>query len=278
MPQQLRLHSGNRYDHHAHQHDRRNDQVPWHAPPPRPQLSFHDHQYNRVTQQRPYARPQYDQVQSSRREVRFENYFSANELVQIAMQNFLHMTSYLLSVFWNKLSKQVGRDDYSRDNGLLNHELSRIFDLTRRKIRSFQPIELSLTTHGIAKIASVVEEGGSTRNKNRVEAALQSLLLGNVIHHGLFDTIANHIVALENLNGFSPQSLANIVWAFAKVELPQPELFSKIAEHIVQLPSLSLPRFDPQNLTNILWAYAKAGITHHQLYRKIIGHILGKKS
>mmetsp|Transcript_8040 Transcript_8040/g.13695 ORF Transcript_8040/g.13695 Transcript_8040/m.13695 type:complete len:339 (+) Transcript_8040:89-1105(+) len=130
------------------------------------------------------------------------------------------------------------------------------------------------TLHDIAKITFVLQEG-SNRNGNCVEAAFHSLLLDYTIHHELCGIVANHIVGLDNLNGISPQSLSSIVWAFTKVRLHHDELFVKIGNHIVELPTLY---FNPQELTNILWAYAKAGVTHHQLFRKIIRHVLGKMS
>ncbi|KAK1742957.1 hypothetical protein QTG54_006554 [Skeletonema marinoi] len=232
-----------RYDHRMLQEPSWNDR-PQQKQHPHNRPRYDHHRHNRVTQQRPYARPQYDQVQSSLREVRFENSFSAYELVQTAIWNSPLLDSNLLSVLWNKLSKKIG---------------------------SFQPRHLSLTIHGIAKILSVVKEGGSIRDGNCVEAAFHSLLLDNTVHHGLFDTVANHIVALENLTGFSSQSLANIVWAFAKVELPHCQLFSKIAEHIASLQRLD--GFNSQDLSNIVWAFAKVELPQPELFSKIAEHI-----
>eukprot|EP00984_Skeletonema_dohrnii_P023109 scaffold12201_cov75-Skeletonema_dohrnii-CCMP3373.AAC.2 len=133
------------------------------------------------------------------------------------------------------------------------------------------------TLHDIAKITLVLQEG-SNRNGNCVEAALHSLLLDYTIHHELFGIVANHIVGLDNLNGISPQSLSNIVWAFTKVRLPHRELFVKIGDHIVNLQNLN--DFNkPQHISNTLWAFANASIPFHpQLFDKISDYIVSNNS
>ena len=173
------------------------------------------------------------------------------------------------------MSKQAGKGQ-AHDDGEMERKLSQIFHLTRRKIGSFQPRQLSLTIHGIAKIASVVKEVGNIRDGNCVEAAFHSLLLDDTVHHELFDTVANHIVMLESLTGFSSQSLVNIAWAFAKVELPQPELFSKFAEHIASLQRLD--GFNSQALSNTVWAFATTGVYHEALFDKVARHIVSLQS
>ena len=163
-----------------------------------------------------------------------------------------------------QIVKRQPRDDRHQDSREMNRMLSQIFEITQREVPSYQSRDLSLTIHGIAKIVSVVKEGGSIRDGNCVESAFHSLLLDNTVHHGLFDTVANHIVTLESLTGFDSQSLANIVWAFAKVELPHCQLFGRIAEHITELHSLD--EFTPQALSNIVWAFATAGISDQKLF------------
>ena len=65
---------------------------------------------------------------------------------------------------------------------------------------------------------------------------------------------------LDQLNDFEPQNLSNIVWSYGKAEISHPDLFNKLANHIVSLEHLN--DFDSQNLSNILYAYAKAEISH----------------
>ena len=133
------------------------------------------------------------------------------------------------------------------------------------------------TLHDIAKITFVLQEG-SNRNGDRVEAALNSLLLDYTIHHELCGIVANHIVGLDNLNGISPQSLSSIVCAFTKVRLFHRELFYKIGDHIVQLQSLD--DFNPEHISNTIWAFANASsIPHHpQLFDKIGDFIVSNTS
>eukprot|EP00985_Skeletonema_marinoi_P024556 scaffold17147_cov148-Skeletonema_marinoi.AAC.1 len=235
-------HNRPRYDHHMPQQPSWND---------RPQQKQH-----------PHNRPRYDHHMpqqpswNARPMKRFKDARTAIELVQIVEQSEFHFD---LSAFWNNMSKKFGknqpRDDYHQDRGEMNRKLTQIFEITQREVPSYQSKDLSLTIHGIAKITFILKEGGSTRNRNCVEAALHSLLLDNAIHRGLFDTMANHIVALESMATFGSQSLANIVWAFAKVELLHQGLFDKVAHHIVSLQTLH--EFKPQEIANTVWAYAK---------------------
>ena len=66
---------------------------------------------------------------------------------------------------------------------------------------------------------------------------------------------------------FDAQNLANIVWAFATAKESHPELFKKVADHIVSLDISKL--FNPQGLSNIVWAYATAKQSHPLLFNKI---------
>ena len=243
-------HNRQQYDHRMPQQPSRND---------RPQQKQH-----------PHNRPRYDHhmpqqpSRNDRQMIMFKDARTAIELVQMAEQ----MKFRNLPKFWNSMSKQIvkrqPRDDRHQDSREMNRMLSQIFEITQREVPSYQSRDLSLTIHGIAKIVSVVKEGGSIRDGNCVESAFHSLLLDNTVHHGLFDTVANHIVTLESLTGFDSQSLANIVWAFAKVELPHCQLFGRIAEHITELHSLD--EFTPQALSNIVWAFATAGISDQKLF------------
>jgi hypothetical protein len=70
----------------------------------------------------------------------------------------------------------------------------------------------------------------------------------------LFKCFPDHIIALKDLSGFTPQDLANISWAYATVGTSHPRLLRRIANHIVMLKVLS--GFNSQSLSNIAWAYA----------------------
>lgn len=54
--------------------------------------------------------------------------------------------------------------------------------------------------------------------------------------------------------GFNPQNVANMVWAFAKLEYePRCPLLSTLAEEA----TAKLTEFNSQNVSNMLWAFAK---------------------
>lgn len=54
----------------------------------------------------------------------------------------------------------------------------------------------------------------------------------------------------------NPQNLANIMWAFATMEITPPrELMDGAVERFVSL----LPNYNPQGIANTLWAFASLG-------------------
>ncbi|KAL7453237.1 hypothetical protein ACHAWC_006903 [Mediolabrus comicus] len=98
-----------------------------------------------------------------------------------------------------------------------------------------------------------------------------------VSHPELFEKIADHIVGLKSLDRFThPQDVSNTVWAYATAGVKNPRLFEKMAHHIIRLDHLR--DFDPQALSNTVWAYATAGDSHPILFEKIANHIVGLKS
>ena len=66
----------------------------------------------------------------------------------------------------------------------------------------------------------------------------------------LFDHIEWH--ATRQLRIFNPQSLTDIVWAFAKLDVHHPHLFDQVAVQAVAKKS----GFDVQQVAILLWAFA----------------------
>eukprot|EP00984_Skeletonema_dohrnii_P022078 scaffold11198_cov103-Skeletonema_dohrnii-CCMP3373.AAC.14 len=78
----------------------------------------------------------------------------------------------------------------------------------------------------------------------------------------LFEKMASHIVSLDNLDRFDPQDLSITIWAYATAQVPHPKLFKKVADAAIQ----SKGEFNFQEVANLLWAYATMGITDKQLF------------
>jgi hypothetical protein len=95
------------------------------------------------------------------------------------------------------------------------------------------------------------------------------------MHPQLYSKLGNHIVAIDNLSGFMPQNLSNIIWSYATAGKAHPKLFSKIGDHIVAMMDLS--SFLPQHFSNILWSCATAGKSHPKLFSKFGDHIIAMK-
>ena len=73
----------------------------------------------------------------------------------------------------------------------------------------------------------------------------------------LFGKLANEIIRRRNPGAFDAQHIANIVWSYSTVRLPNPALYDRIAEEIVRCPPKG---FQPQNISNIAWAFGASGL------------------
>jgi len=63
-------------------------------------------------------------------------------------------------------------------------------------------------------------------------------------------------VAMKHVDSFDGRHLSNVLWAFAKANIPAPELFNASGKVIPRLAN----SMNHQDIANILWAYAKMGI------------------
>jgi hypothetical protein len=95
------------------------------------------------------------------------------------------------------------------------------------------------------------------------------------MHPQLYSKLGNHIVAIDNLSGFMPQNLSNIIWAFATAGESHPQLFSKLGDHIIAMKDLE--QFKPQHMSNIIWAFATTSQMHPKLFIKFGDHIVAMK-
>jgi len=139
-------------------------------------------------------------------------------------------------------------------HGILVRQRDAVFDFFARtavnKLNQFEPRELKDLAYAYALLEYVPKqlEDGST----------------------LFDHIAEKSIPL--LGKFNSQHISNMVWAFEKVNVSHPKLFTKVGDHIVTRQQLN--DFTPQNLSNIVWAFAKAELLHPDLFRKVADHIV----
>jgi hypothetical protein len=143
------------------------------------------------------------------------------------------------------------------------------------KLRHFNSQGLSNMLWAYAKV------GASKSNSALFEAAGDSIVamneqaLSNIAwayatagesHPGLNERLADHMVALKDLNVFKSQALANIVWAYATAGESHPRLFKRFANHIAALKDLN--GFNSQECSNIIWACTTVGESHPRLFKK----------
>ena len=72
----------------------------------------------------------------------------------------------------------------------------------------------------------------------------------------------------RNLGEFSPQALANVLWALAKLQYPHEQLFRIFGNHVVD--NMRLREFKPQEIANVVWSMQSVKLVHHRLYAEIV--------
>ena len=140
--------------------------------------------------------------------------------------------------------------------------------LARDDLHKFPPQALSNILLAFAK----VKESNSNTSKSDGETNHQN-------HPKLlFEKVADHIAtAYDSLDEFTPQALANILWAYATVRECSPALFDTVANHILRNSinnQYFLKSFKAQELSNIVWSYASTSNRQPILFSKVADHIL----
>ena len=72
----------------------------------------------------------------------------------------------------------------------------------------------------------------------------------------------------RDLRDFSPQALANVLWALSKLAFFHPEMYTQFGNHIVQAHRLR--EFKPQEIANVVWAMNNVGFAHCELFKEIV--------
>ena len=269
-----------------------------------------------------------------------------DEAIEVYYNNLEILTPRNLSAFWSAVPRLLR---YQERRVSLVPQLQAIFHKTADQIHSYGPIDLATTTLGFAKTIQTLQKSKRVYGRGSYEGYLHGILirqrdavfsfiartvvpilhqfeprclkdlayayalleyvptlndgsnlfdhiaeksipklkkfnpqeLSNIVyayakaeasHPDLFNKVADHIIARGHLNDFAPQTLSNIVWSYAKAEISHPDLFNKVADHIVTLNHLN--NFQPQNLSSILYAYASARISHPELFNKVADHVV----
>jgi hypothetical protein len=80
----------------------------------------------------------------------------------------------------------------------------------------------------------------------------------------LFTKVGDHVVTLETLKSFTPQNLANTVWAYATANQLRSDLFEKVGIAVVHRGHFQ--SFKQKDLANIAWAYTVANADASALF------------
>jgi len=152
---------------------------------------------------------------------------STRELLRLSATHSARFGPIHVATLWNKLGKQSDASGPSH-----REELRRLLRRTVELTGSCGARQLSNVAHGVAKCSLV-------------ELSLET--------SALLTTVAE--AAVPKLREFTPQGLANTVWAFATAGHAAPELLDAIAAAAVP----QLREFTPQHLANTVWAFATAG-------------------
>ena len=114
-------------------------------------------------------------------------------------------------------------------------------------IKQFKPMEIASTTWAFGTV------GAKGMGVGDISVVIESLVSE----------------CLErDLREFSPQALANVLWALAKLAYPHERLFSAFGNHV--LDSHRLREFKPQEIANVVWAMQCVKLVHSRLYSEIV--------
>ena len=122
--------------------------------------------------------------------------------------------------------------------------------------------------------AMVVSSFNSRAHSNVVHGVAKSgLQLPEV--KALLTAVAE--VALRSgLEGWAPQALSNLIWAYATARVRVDALFAAVEREVASSPR-GLDSYEAQNLSNLAWAYATAGVQADSLYAAIADAALRRK-
>lgn len=114
-------------------------------------------------------------------------------------------------------------------------------------INQFKPMEIASTTWAFGTV------GAKGMGVDNISVVIESLV--------------SECLSRE-LRDFSPQALANVMWALAKLQYPHERLFASFGDHVVD--SHRLREFKPQEIANVVWSMQSNGLVHPRLSSEIV--------
>ena len=138
---------------------------------------------------------------------------------------------------------------------LMPHHQTRLASLlqwTAMVVSSFNSRAHSNVAHGVAKSGLQLPE---------VKALL---------------TAVAEVALRSGLEGWAPQALSNLIWAYATARVRADALFAAVEREVASSPR-GLDSYEAQNLSNLAWAYATAGVQADSLYAAIADAALRRK-
>lgn len=107
-------------------------------------------------------------------------------------------------------------------------------------------------------------------NSVSISMVCYSLALFDIRSEQLLTAIENRMLAI--IDTLDPQSIANIAWAFAKLNWFNDHIFMLIKKRT--LDSITKRALRPQSITNIIWAFASLSFDDQQLFTAACRHFL----
>ena len=114
-------------------------------------------------------------------------------------------------------------------------------------INQFKPMEIASTTWAFGTV------GAKGMGVSDISVVIESLVAECLC---------------RDLREFSPQALANVLWALAKLQYPHERLFRVFGDHIVDAHRLR--EFKPQEIANVVWSMQTNRLVHHRLYSELV--------
>jgi hypothetical protein len=203
---------------------------------------------------------------------------SAHDVLLSGVEGFKFQPQHLATLLWAMAKLNIV--DHSFVGDLVKRALSVANSL---KAQDMANIAWSLAKMGMVHYPDmfrmicnrISDRSGIISQFKPMEIASTTWAFGTIGYKGMgieskksivIDSLVNECLT-RDLRDFSPQALANVLWAMAKLEYPHDSLFSVFGDHVINC--YRLREFKPQELANVIWAMESVGLPHTRLYHEI---------
>lgn len=201
----------------------------------------------------------------------------AHEVLMSASEGSKFQPQHLATLLWAMAKLTI------IDTGFVEDLVQRSIDVCDSlKAQDMANIAWSLAKMGIAHLrmfalicSRISDRRGIISQFKPMEIASTTWAFGTVGAKGMgvpdisivIESLVSECLSRDLLD-FSPQALANVMWALAKLQYPHERLFRVFGDHVVECNRLR--EFKPQEIANVVWSMQTSHLVHNRLYTEIV--------